>query len=139
MQATAAALGGNGLLILGKSGAGKSTLALDLIALGGELIADDLIELSALGQRLRGAPVRHAGMIEARGIGLLSVPRAHCPHAIDFVIDLDTEETERLPKERTKTMLGVDLPCLHRPRNLSVSALAVMMRGGGLLKLQDFI
>jgi len=41
LHATAVAVGGRGLLILGRSGAGKSSLALQLIALGARLVADD--------------------------------------------------------------------------------------------------
>jgi HPr kinase/phosphorylase len=41
LHASAVSLDGNGVLICGASGTGKSTLALQLMALGAELIADD--------------------------------------------------------------------------------------------------
>jgi HPr kinase/phosphorylase len=66
-----------GVLLLGKSGAGKSDLALRLIALGAELVADDYTELFIRRGKLFGrAPKRIAGLIEARGIGIVKLPHA---------------------------------------------------------------
>ena len=65
------AVAGRGLLILGPSGAGKSALALQIMALGGQLVADDRVELTRQGDEVIArcpAPLR--GLIEARGLGL---------------------------------------------------------------------
>ncbi|PIY73077.1 MAG: serine kinase, partial [Rhodobacterales bacterium CG_4_10_14_0_8_um_filter_70_9] len=64
-----------GLLILGASGAGKSALALELIALGAALVADDQVALRRVGEAVVAAPPPPlAGLIEARGLGLLRMP-----------------------------------------------------------------
>jgi HPr kinase/phosphorylase len=66
-----------GVLLLGPSGAGKSDLALRLIALGAKLVADDRTELFVSRGRLYGRPPPTiAGMIEARGIGIMPLPHA---------------------------------------------------------------
>jgi HPr kinase/phosphorylase len=53
------------------------------------------------------------GLIEARGLGLLTcVPGDPVP--VRLVVDMDEIETERLPRNRTRKLLGQDLPLLHR-------------------------
>ena len=49
LHATCVAVDGRGLLILGPSGSGKSALALQLIALGAQLVADDRTRVSRRG------------------------------------------------------------------------------------------
>ncbi len=64
-----------GVLLLGESGAGKSDLALRLIAEGAQLVADDRVELFMRDGALWAKPPRTlAGLIEARGVGILSLP-----------------------------------------------------------------
>jgi HPr kinase/phosphorylase len=66
-----------GVLLLGESGTGKSGMALQLIARGAALVADDRVELftrdGALWAR---APAPLAGLIEARGVGIVKLPYA---------------------------------------------------------------
>ena len=64
---------GAALLILGASGRGKSALALGLMAAGATLVADDRTHLHARRRRqlVASAPAAIAGLIEARGIGIL--------------------------------------------------------------------
>jgi HPr kinase/phosphorylase len=101
------ACAGKGVLILGKSGAGKSALALQLLALGAGLVADDQTEIVATGPKLLArAPDTIKGLIEARGVGILRLP--FLPSAeIALVIDLDQTESERLPPQRSVTLLGI--------------------------------
>lgn len=114
LQATAVAFGGRAALLTGPSGSGKSGHALQLLAMGAQLVADDGVLLSvAEGTLWAEAPSPTRGMIEARGVGLLwaeVVPRA----PVALVIDLGRPETERLPPFRTTTLLGVTLPLLHK-------------------------
>ncbi|WP_373355767.1 HPr kinase/phosphorylase [Pseudoroseicyclus sp. CXY001] len=115
LHASTVAVEGRGLLILGPSGSGKSSLALELMAYGAELVADDRTivtgEESAL---FAAAPAAIAGMIEARHIGLLNAPAR--PRARLFAaIDLGQVEEQRLPPRRKLTLLGCDLPLLHKP------------------------
>lgn len=108
LHASCVSVAGQGLLILGASGAGKSALALQLMALGADLVADDQTLISARnGQLIASAPAQISGMIEARFIGLLNAPTLP-ETAVSLVLDLDRVETERLPPQRQIALLGVD-------------------------------
>jgi hypothetical protein len=75
IHAGCVAIGGKGILILGKSGAGKSDLALRLIDGGARLVADDRCDLFVRAGRLRAAaPPAIAGLLELRGIGIVALP-----------------------------------------------------------------
>lgn len=66
-----------GILLLGASGSGKSDLALRLIAMGAELVADDRTDLFVKRGRLYAKPpMRIAGLLEVRGVGILALPHA---------------------------------------------------------------
>lgn len=125
LHASAVAKDGAALLILGPSGSGKSSLALELIALGAGLIADDLV-------RIRpgpvAAPVRPGSTqrIEARGVGLLRLPAA-APAPVRLALDLGVAETERLPPRR----YWRGAPLLRRPERLSPAALILALASGG--------
>jgi HPr kinase/phosphorylase len=111
IHATCVALDGKAVLLRGPSGAGKSDLALRLIDGGAKLVADDRVELERDGGRIVAfAPPAIAGVIEARGIGLLRVGcTGRTP--LSLVIDLvAAEAVERLPEKSTCDILGVALP-----------------------------
>ncbi len=112
VHATSVAVQGRGLLIVGASGSGKSSLALRMIALGADLVADDRVDLSRdEGAVIADAPQRIAGLIEARGIGLLRA--APCgPVALDYVLDMDQTQPARLPEPVTLQLLGHYVPLL---------------------------
>lgn len=114
LHATSVAIDGKAVLIGGESGSGKSDLALGLMALGAELISDDRTRVTTTDTGLiAAAPGPIAGLIEARGIGILrAVPSEPCP--VVLYIDLSSTETERLPPARSVTILGQDLPLLHK-------------------------
>lgn len=114
VHANCVAIDGKGLLIVGASGAGKSTLALQMLALGADLVSDDQTTISSDGKCLVAkAPIAIKGLIEARGLGILTFPSV--PSAtIKAIVDLDHIETERLPNPRTCTLLDISLPCLHK-------------------------
>ncbi|RGP38298.1 HPr kinase/phosphorylase [Pseudotabrizicola alkalilacus] len=109
LHATTIAFDGQAILLTGASGSGKSALALQLMAIGAGLVADDQTILTLQGaQIIATCPPAIAGMIEARGVGLLNAPPL--PQAIvALVVDLDRVETERLPDHRTITILGQPL------------------------------
>lgn len=118
LHASCVAAKGRGLLVLGRSGAGKSALALRMLALGAELVADDLTLIRAAGDGLvaRCANPALAGVIEARGIGLLEVPfLSEVPLAL--ALDLDQNESERLPPRRELALLGRRLPLVLQAQN----------------------
>ncbi|MGM0585088.1 MAG: HPr kinase/phosphorylase [Pseudomonadota bacterium] len=119
-------------LILGPSGSGKSALALEVISRGGRLVADDRTELAREGAGLTArASEAIAGLIEARGVGLLRLPAlARAPVAL--AADLGEAEAERLPPPRSLELLGVSLPLLRLAGNPgAAAALVCLLRAGG--------
>lgn len=125
IHANALVLGETGLLLRGPSGSGKSALSLELIALArsrgdfGSLIADDRVLMETRHGRLLARPhPQIAGMIEARGMGLLRQPY-EAVGVIHALIDLTTAAAlTRLPDDAasTATLLDVSLPrrCVAR-------------------------
>lgn len=114
VHATCIALRGRGLLITGASGSGKSALALQLMALGAQLVADDQVILEAgPGGVTAIVPDPISGLIEARGIGILTATPAG-PVRLGLAVDLDHAESERLPPRRETRLLGQSVPLLYR-------------------------
>jgi serine kinase of HPr protein (carbohydrate metabolism regulator) len=113
VHATAVAIGGRAVLLRGPSGSGKSDLALRLIDAGARLVADDRSELRRDGDALMiRAPATIAGLIEARGIGIVrveSLPTAPLSLIVDLVA---AEAVERLPEPRCETILGLSIPLI---------------------------
>lgn len=123
---------GLGVLLTGESGVGKSELALELLARGHKLIADDAAEFSRRGPRVHGrCPPLLRGFLEARSLGILNVRRLHGARAIagaqalDLVIQLDAprepseQGLERLSGSRgTRAILGVDVAEISIPIRL---------------------
>jgi len=66
---------GLGVLLLGKSGVGKSECALELIARGHRLVADDVVEIKLVENEvlLGSCPEEIRFLMELRGIGLIDV------------------------------------------------------------------
>jgi HPr kinase/phosphorylase len=115
LHASAVAAEGRAVLILGPSGSGKSSLALELLALGAQLVGDDRVRLRRMGGALIAEPPpRAGGLIEARGVGLLHAPRAGAA-PVALAVDLARQESERLPPRRMARFLGVAVPVLHDP------------------------
>jgi serine kinase of HPr protein (carbohydrate metabolism regulator) len=98
-----------GALIEGESGAGKSDLALRALAAGFTLVADDRVVVFASGGRVYGrAPAPLAGLIEARGVGVLS--RRSLPFArVVLRVTLASEAVERMPEPSVARLEGVDV------------------------------
>jgi HPr kinase/phosphorylase len=113
IHGTSVALGRAGVLLRGPSGAGKSDLALRLIDQGAELVSDDQTALSLrAGEVVMRAPPSIAGVIEARGVGLLRLPR-RAEAALRLVVDLvSADSIERLPEQRACDILGVSIPLI---------------------------
>ncbi|UWR33236.1 HPr kinase/phosphatase C-terminal domain-containing protein [Sulfitobacter sp. W027] len=114
LHASCVAINGRGVLILGPSGAGKSALALQLIALGATLVADDRTDvIRHADQVIASVPENIRGLIEARYVGILRV-KDYGPVPLALVIDLAHTEKQRLPERHTYPVQGVTLPCFHK-------------------------
>lgn len=106
LPVSAVSLEGRGILLRGASGRGKSALALALMARGAALVSDDRTCLGRRGARLVAwAPEAILGLIEARGVGILTAQVA-APAEVELLVDLDATETERLPPRREERILG---------------------------------
>jgi serine kinase of HPr protein (carbohydrate metabolism regulator) len=100
-----------GVLITGVSGAGKSDLALRCLEHGFRLVADDRVLLWVSGGRLWGrAPQALAGLIEARGLGVVAEPAI--PFSAVALVIAHAEAPERVPETSTETLLGLPIPRL---------------------------
>jgi HPr kinase/phosphorylase len=119
---------GIGVLLLGPSGVGKSETALELVARGHRLGADDVVELSVdPAGRLRGRAselIRHH--LEIRGIGILFLPDLYGPGcvcddaAVDLICRLEhwraDADYDRVGLTRaTEDLLGSAVPTLLLP------------------------
>ena len=130
-HASAVAIGNFGVLIEGPSGSGKSSLALQLMALGAELIADDRTRITDQpGHPWLRPPERLAGVIEARGFGLLQVPaRAGAP--LRLIVDMAAPEPERLPERREEVIFGVPIRRIRRVDAAHFPGAIVALAKGG--------
>ncbi|HVM99733.1 MAG TPA: HPr kinase/phosphorylase [Caulobacteraceae bacterium] len=101
-----------GALILGSSGAGKSDLALRALDAGFRLIADDRVTVWASGGALWGrAPEPLAGLIEARGCGIVAEPAlAFAEIAIAAQCAPPGAPVERMPDPALVEVAGFALP-----------------------------
>lgn len=113
VHATTVSIDGRGVMLIGLSGAGKSSLALELIGLGALLVADDRTRVEGVAGTAGNGLVAHvaqtmAGMIEARGLGLIRVPSIgqDCQVPVHLVVDLSRIEDQRLPPSRPVTIVA---------------------------------
>lgn len=113
MQASAVVIGGRALLIEGPPGSGKSSLALALIDRGAGLIGDDAVRLTRGGGEIIASPPPHiAGLIEVRGIGIVTLPLAD-PAPVALILTLGSAAGERLPEVAARRdILGLAIPVL---------------------------
>ena len=113
VHATCVSLYGSGLLIRGPSGAGKSDLALRLIDKGARLVADDRVDLLVSDNHvIARAPATLSGLLEVRGLGILSFPLLETA-VIRLVVDLvSPEDVPRLPDQRMTELVGIDVPAV---------------------------
>ncbi len=121
------------MLLIGRPGSGKSATALQLMAMGADLVADDavIIEAGAHGVMLK-CPDSIKGLIEARGVGLITVPSIS-QAGLAFVVDFDKTATERLPELETYGILGMDYPLIRGKNRPGICAVIWCLLGKGRL------
>ncbi|SEL93687.1 Hpr(Ser) kinase/phosphatase [Roseovarius azorensis] len=130
-HASCVAYGGRAVLIRGAPGRGKSGLALDLLAMGAGLVADDRTRLwRREDQVMADAPETIRGRIEARGVGILTLPGVG-PQPLALIVDMDRDVAERLPPLDHEEVMGVTLPILGRAahRHFPAAILLYLMHG----------
>ena len=145
---------GVGILILGNSGIGKSECALDLVERGHRLVADDLVYIKRLANRIlmgsRSEIIKHH--MEIRGLGIINIESLFGVGAIrdkkriELVIRLEDwdnqKEYDRLGlTPSTHRIFDVDIPMFLIPvrpgRNLAV-IIEVAAMNHRLMKLGYF-
>lgn len=123
---------GVGVLLAGPSGIGKSELALELLARGHRMIADDAVDLSRRRGFLIGrAPRVLRGFLEARSLGILNIARLYGAHSViarhrlELVLRLEAPRVvrdsglERLSGRRSTTsILDIAVPEITIPIRL---------------------
>ena len=110
VHASCVDVNGSGVLIVGRSGSGKSSLAINLLALGSKLVADDQCELVRKNNSFRiSKPDSLPKSIEIRGVGLVSVPMVN-ETSLDWVVNMDEVEKERMPTPQFTEIGGLRVP-----------------------------
>jgi HPr kinase/phosphorylase len=136
IHGTCLAIGGEGVLLVGKPGSGKSDLALRLIDQGGhglsgtlrvaQLVADDQVVIRKVeGALIASAPASLKGKLEIRGLGIAELSVAAETRLRLAVRLTPAAEIERMPELSTSRMevLGIGLPLvLLDPFNASAPA-----------------
>jgi serine kinase of HPr protein (carbohydrate metabolism regulator) len=103
-----------GALICGASGSGKSDLALQALDAGFRLVADDRVVVWRSGAVLFGrAPDPLAGLIEARGHGILRESPTAMAEIVLVVTCLEDKAIERMPEPETIEVAQVAAPRLR--------------------------
>ncbi len=114
IHATAIDIDGDGVLLRGPSGCGKSDLALRLIHTGARLVADDRTDLALSdGRVFASAPAELSGLIEVRGVGIVSMAaleKTPLALAVDLV---GPDDVERIPEPAGVDILGLSVPLLR--------------------------
>ena len=135
LHATAVAFDQKAVVITGPSGVGKSALALQLMAYGASLIADDQVILTVEdGHLLATCPPPLTGLIEARYVGVLHAKPAG-PTSVILAVDLAQTEGDRIPEHRHVNWLDHEIPLLWGTNSPHFAAsLLQMLKAGRSLR-----
>jgi HPr kinase/phosphorylase len=140
LHGTLVAVRGLGVLLLGRSASGKSELALELVARGHCLVADDAVELqqAAPGCLVGGcADASCFGFIELRGLGIVDLRATYgatsvCARSrVDLAVRLGegmpplTPEERLYGRRRPLSLLDSEVPEIMLPAHLGHNAIMV--------------
>ena len=126
IQATAVAIEGRALILLGEPGAGKSSLALALIDRGAQLIGDDGITITTDGGRLiASAPPNIAGKLEIRNVGIVDMPVVSAP--LCLALELCEDAPRYVETTQSYELAGMAIPLLKFRGGDAVQALRAEM------------
>jgi HPr kinase/phosphorylase len=89
MHASAVALDGAAVVLLGPAGAGKTTLAMALCELGAGFLADDVVALEPAADRLLAHPGSPRAALKGQGDRMVPVAGARAPAALGAVVLLE--------------------------------------------------
>jgi HPr kinase/phosphorylase len=139
-------VGGVGVLLAGPSGAGKSECALELIARGHRLVADDAVDLAREGERVIGRAAPAIGAhLEIRGLGIVCVTDLYGPGAfvasaaVDLICRLDPGggDFDRTGLDReTEELLGMPIPRVVLPASPGTSLATIVDAAARDLRLR---
>lgn len=103
------------VLLRGHSGAGKSDLAYRLInEEGARLVADDRVDMADLdGVLVARAPAGWIGLLELRGLGLVTLPALEGAPLVLMVDLVERESVPRISEPCYEKLFGRTLPVLH--------------------------
>ncbi len=104
---------GKGILFLGDSGMGKSDICLRMVMdKQAKLVADDRVNIFIKGNRLFAeAPDNLKGLIEVRGLGIVSFPaKKRCQISLVVRVVSKREDVERMPEKIFYEYEGIKIP-----------------------------
>ena len=109
-----------GVLLIGEAKMGKSEIALNLLDKGHKFIADDIVEIKKINDKIVGFGVNMIkNLMHIDGIGFLDIKKIYPKNTIekereiDIIIELETEEVDTIKKENLfLNIKGVDIPLI---------------------------
>lgn len=113
---------GDAILLIGPPGSGKSDLVLRLLSHGFELVADDQVDIA---EGMASSPPVLAGLLEARGIGIVRLPYRQRARLV-LIVDLETH-AERLPEPRRDLDLDLPVVCIDPDRASATERVALAL------------
>jgi len=127
-------ISGLGVMLTGRNGIGKSETALELVHRGHMLVADDVVVVKNIKNKLVGrAHERIKNLLEVRGVGIINVEEIYGISGvldykqINFIVELVPwdDKLDRLGDANlTENILGIEVPKLQIPviagRNLAI-------------------